>query len=272
MLLVPGWCSTRNRAGFMLDPTEAGCTRLRHQCMCRLRRLWPLTSSWTFVCFDCNFALSDLAKGPAGQHVSSRAFNCCPHSSAGGDLWGDTRLAVLPNKKEAAAFLPEAGRSRGRSMSCAKRRPVPPAPAAPAAGERIQGGRVSNTAAPCRACTNLWAAAGCEATDGELWRRVAAAVATDAEGAVGLPGAGLWLWMGKGRRRKKRPLHGFVAEKERASGSACFANLAAVSRCRFLPKAKLRPSPCCRWPLIQVCVSWWGCRRSAAASSPFLSV
>lgn len=143
------------------------------------------------------------------KHVSQRASNCRHYHSPGGDPRWAARMASLPQEKETATFRPEGGPSCWSFGSCGEGVYSDRASTQPTTSprERVEGSRVSDhSAAPCCSDTVLWAAAGGEAGDGEQRGRVAAAVASDAEGAVGVPGAGPRLWMGKDRVRKKELL------------------------------------------------------------------
>lgn len=184
-------------------------------------RIWPLKTNRACVFFGSRFALFIQLKITTSQHVSTRTFNCCHNNSIRGDLRRAAHMASLPHKKEEAAFHSEGGRSRGSSRSCGKgvySCGVSIHQTAASSGEGVQGCGVSDlTTAPSCTDTVFWTAAGGETSDGELWGGVAAAVATDAKGAVSLPCAGAWLWMGKDQRRKKYLLHVFIYEEEEKS-------------------------------------------------------
>lgn len=185
---------------------------------CRFDHCW---STGLVVCvlfsFVFRFALFSQLKITTSQHVSSRAFNCCHNNSTRGHLRRAAHMASLPNEKEEAAFRSEGGRSCGSSVSCGKgvssrgvsahRNAFP--------GERVEGCRVSDHTTAAPADTVFWTAAWGETSDGELWGGVAAAVATDAEGAVCPTCAGAWLWMGKSHRRKKCLSHDFIYQEEK---------------------------------------------------------
>lgn len=144
------------------------------------------------------------------KHVSPRASDCRHYHSPGGDPRRAARMASLPQEKENATFRPEGGPSCGSSASSGEGAYSGRASTQPTASpwERVEGSGVSDhSAALCFSDTVLWAAAGGEAGDGEQRGRVAAAVASDAGGAVGVPCAGPRLWMGKDRRHKKELLH-----------------------------------------------------------------
>ena len=172
----------------------------------------------------CGFWLqitpSGWLKVITSQHVSPRAFNCCHNNRIRGDIGRAPHMASLSNEEEEAAFRPEGGRSCRGSSSCGKGlyfRGVSVHPAA-LPRERAENCGVSDyTTAP--SCTDpfFWTAAGCETADGDFWRWLAAAVASDARGLVSLPCAGAGLWMGKDQRRKKKLLHVFTYEKEKST-------------------------------------------------------
>lgn len=168
----------------------------------------PAGCSSCVVVLGLNFSLITII---ASQHVSSRTFNCCHNSSSRGNLGRAARMASVSNKKEEVTFRPEGGRFPAHSRGKGRRvhsRGVFMHPAASCCREGISDCPVSDHASGPDPI--FWSAPGNQTSDRELWRRVAAAVASNAKRAVHLPCAGVWLWMGKDIRRKKYLLHVFT--------------------------------------------------------------